>query len=352
MSWPRSRMFAFVALLAVVSAWACGSSRSEGAHHADNAAARARAATQVLPPCAPQQYSGPAVGLLRAPSGQVALGGVPVTLVTPFGAPVASTVTDSCGRFQFTGAPPGPYMLRYGGRNFSGTMLFNAGGAMLGGLPFPFGPPPQQGATMGAMPVLTPPIPQLQAAVVPGAFDDIQSVLTKMGIPFVEYPASALTQPAIYMHPMLFIACDGYDTTYVNDAVPHLQRFVGMGGSLYATHNAVPYIGAAFPNSIGYDVNNQGDVEVRRANVIDPGLAVALGGLMQVDLVYDTGGWGLLNNDQPFTTLPFLRDADTQKPTAVRFTYGLGSVRFSSFHKEPQMSATQEAIIIYIISGM
>ena len=336
-------------LLLLLGAWACGSAPAETPSRLDNVQLRAMAARQQLPPCPPRQSGNAPGGILQAPSGRLPLGGVPISLLSPLGgAPVASTTTDACGRFQFAGAPPGPYLVRYGGRNFSGTMLFNAGGSILGGLPFPFG----QGGAKSAVPVLTPPVPQLRAAVVPGAFDDIVSVLDKMGIPYTLYGQEALAQPLIYQHPMIFVACDGFGNPYAQQAAPFLRNFVMMGGSLYATHNAIPYVGAAFAQSIGYDVDNQGGVEVRRANVIDPGLAVALGGLMQVDLVYDTGGWGLLNPNQPFATLPFLLDTDTQKPTAVRFMYGLGSVRFSSFHKEPQMSATQEAIIIYIISGM
>jgi hypothetical protein len=338
--------------LLLVGVAACGSSASpERIRPRYDLGARMWASQQQLPPCPSYQTPSPTLaGLLQAPSGRLPLAGVPLSLTTPFGVPVASTGTDGCGRFQFANVAPGPYALRYGGRNLAGVMLFTAGGAdsWVSSLPFPV-PLPNLGPVAT---VLTAPIPQARAAVVPGAYDDLPGLLQKIGIPYVLYTADDLTRPAIYQHAVIFVACDGYRNPGADNAAPLLRNFVGMGGSLYATHNALPYVGKAFPEAVRYDMNNQGGVEVRMANVVDPGLLNALRGLPTVTLIYDTGGWGILEREQPLPTLPLLRDTETQQPTAVRFMYGLGSVRFSSFHKEPQMSPTQEAVLIYMISGM
>ncbi len=315
--------------------------------------ARMQAKATRLPPCpAASPFSpGGLGGTLRTPSQRYPISGAAISLINPAGAAVATTFTDGCGRFGFTGVQPGPYTVRYGVRNLGGMMPFTAPASVLGaiptlGLPIPNIPKP---------PILIDPpidIAQLRAGVVHGVFDDVEGMLDRVGIPYTVYDAEDLKESAPYQHRMLFIACGA--ATYPDDdeLKSKLNNYVMTGGSLYVSDLAISYVGETFPGAVNYSYENRGSSGTRKAYVLDPALKGAVKDQATIDVTYDMGGWQRLDVEQPPSTQTPLRDTETDEPLAVAFTVGAGLVQYTTFHEEPQTSEGQELALVYMITRM
>lgn len=353
-----------LSILLVTLAGCSGGSRAQFQTHTPSTTGRAFAyrAAQSLAPCPPSvpvPGSTGMTGTLRVPSGQYPLTGAPVSLIGGNGAALASTTTDGCGRFSLPFSSPGSYRLDYGVRSLRGSMPITLGAAPgplgLPGLSIPGVniPNPLGGALASARQVE----PKLdvswfKAAVIHGSFDNVEKILERMGIPYDLYDSSALEDAQPYQHRMLFITCgSGYGGS--GDKVSTaLRGYVGSGGALYVSDLAMPYLKDAFPGAVNYESSARGDSGLRRSNVIDPGLQLALRGSPTLEINYDLGGWQRISANQPLTTLPLLRDTDTQEPAAVAFNYGIGLVQYTTFHNEAQNTEAVEAALQYIISRM
>jgi len=311
---------------------------------------RAQAKAARLPQCPATAPLSPGSlgGTLRTPSQRYPISGAGISLLNPAGATVATTSTDGCGRFGFTGVQPGPYTVRYGVRNLGGMMPFTAPASLLGAIP-------TLGLPIPKPPILIDPpidIAPLRAGVVHGVYDDVEGMLDKVGIPYTVYDAEDLKESAPYQHRMLFIACGA--ATYPDDdeLKKRLNDYVMTGGSLYVSDLAVSYVGETFPGAVKYSYENRGSSGTRKAYVLDPVLKGAVKNQPTIDITYDMGGWQRLDVDQPQSTQTPLRDTETDEPLTVAFTVGAGLVQYTTFHEEPQTSEGQELALVYMITRM
>ena len=314
--------------------------------------ARSQAKAQRLPPCpatAPVSVSpGGVTGTLLTPSRRYPISGAGVSLLSPTGAPVATALTDGCGRFTLPAVPPGAYTVRYGVRSLGGTLPLSMPQSALGAIPtfgLPIPKPPI---------LIDPPIDVgfLRAGVIHGSYDDVEGMLDRVGIPYTVYDAEDLREDDPYQHRMLFIACGA--ATYPDDdeIKTRLKDFVSQGGSLYVSDLAISYVDQAFPGAVNFDYSSRGSSGTRKAYILDPALKAAAKGQTAIDITYDMGGWQRLEKDQPQSTLTPLRDVENDEPLVVVFNVGGGVVQYTTFHEEPQMSEGQELALTYLVTRM
>ena len=289
-----------------------------------------------LPPCPPSAADlpvniGGVSGTISVPSGTYPLGGARVGLFNSGGIPVGSTVTDGCGRFAFNGVAPGSYRLVYGIRSFGGET--------------PVDVPPWMATSRLDIRV----DPQrLSVGVIRGGWDNVESVLDRLGLAYTAYDAGALLGVEPYKHRILFIACGAGG--YSNEAADKIRAYVGSGGALYVSDLSLPYISAAFPQAILPGEN--GDSAIRTSYIFDAQLLGYLRGSASIPLNYNLGGWQRLKRVQPPTTLALLRDSETQEPAIATFFFGAGTVGYTTFHEEAQMNEAMDWSLVFVITRL
>lgn len=211
--------------------------------------------------------------------------------------------------------------------------------------------------------------PRMAVIPNPGDYDDIGAIITNLGYTFDAYSLSDLTTnwPAIANHDIIFFNCDaGVNPLATNNTVKsNLQQFVQNGGSLYASDWAFEFVENTFPNSIdfyGDDTNPSapkiGDsASSVEATIVDPTLQTALG-KSTVYINYNLGGWVVVDNPGSGTTTLLRGTVSTtagtlsNKPLAVQFNSGSGTVIFTTFHNEAQVTTDMRAILQYFIFGL
>ncbi len=289
-----------------------------------------------LPPCPPSTADFPVTmggvsGTISVPSGKYPLGGARVGLLNSAGVPVASTLTDGCGRFMFPGVPPGSYRVVYGIRSFAGESKVDVLSWM---------PTPRLNIQMDKN--------WLNVAVVHGVWDDVEGVLDRIGLAYTVYSPDALEGLEPYKHRILFIACGAGG--YASDVADKIRAYVAGGGALYVSDLSLPYITEAFPNAILPGEN--GNSGVRTSYIFDAQLLGYLRGTASIPINYNLGGWQRLQRTQPSTTIAVLRDSETQEPAVASFWFGAGTVGYTTFHEDAQMNEAMEWSLVFVITRL
>ncbi len=156
---------------------------------------------------------------------------------------------------------------------------------------------------------------------------------------------------------ILFFDC-GLQADYLASSPPAarqaLRDFVSGGGSIYVSDWGYEILRWAFPDLLDFvgndDVSGAAKVGALDlsldALVVDAGLAQALGGDADVELVYNKGSWVVLEPEQPEGVRTWvLGDVGVagggvieDAPLLVSLPYGDGRIFFTTFHSGEQTS--------------
>jgi hypothetical protein len=290
-----------------------------------------------LPPCPPMgqgmTIGAGITGTIMMPKGDMALGAAKVTLVNALGVEQATTLSDGCGRFRFDAIMPGVYKVRFAVRTFKG----------------------EQGVTVGAGGTnvdLRVDIKFLQVAVFQGAWDHVEKILDKVGVPYTLLPNNKLETTDLTKFNIVFINCNETNESTVSSTVKEkLKTFVGGGGALYVSDRALPYILATWPGQVNAK-GNTGNSGTKKHTVFDFQLGGYLRGALNVPIIYDLGGWRQLEKSQPATTLALLRDEKTQEPAILTFGYQNGYVGYTTYHQGAQMNDAMTFSLVFFITRL
>jgi hypothetical protein len=224
----------------------------------------------------------------------------------------------------------------------------------------------------------------LRLAVTPARYDDIGSVLRKMGLTVHELPLSSLTHFGVLNGvDCLFINCaDEFRFLQVrNSLAPLVRSFVVNGGVLYASDFAAPLLEDAFPDAIRFhrakesdpESLGSGSQETITAEVVDASLRDYLLSA-QVQIHFDMSGWypvqWLTPMGRVYLQDTFLRirgfgipdsgahtagevvvPLEQQKvvvPIVVSFLYGRGFVVYTAFHNKAQPTEIERRLIEFL----
>jgi hypothetical protein len=289
-----------------------------------------------VPPCppAPNMAIGTAVqGTLYMPKGDMALGGAKVTLTNALGVDQGTTYSDGCGRFVIGGVVPGLYKVKFAVRTFKGEQSVNV---------------PATGVSMD----FRVDIKFLQVAVFQGSWDHVEKILDKVGVPYTLLPNAKLETTDLSKFNIVFINCNETSESTVSSTVKEkLKSFVGGGGALYVSDRALPYILATWPGQVSA-AKEWGNAGTRKHSIFDIQLGSYLRGALQVPIIYDLGGWRRLEKIQPATTLPLLRDAQTQEPAIITFAYNGGFVGYTTYHQGAQMNDAMTFSLVFFVTRL
>jgi hypothetical protein len=133
-----------------------------------------------------------------------------------------------------------------------------------------------------------------------------------------------------------------------------LRTFVGRGGTLYASDWRIETLSYCFPELSEGSRIATGDVQVVRAEVVDPGLREVLGPV--VELRFDQPGWYPARLSGEGSTI-YLRgvyrgDGGVESHTApllVKVPFGKGTIIFTSFHNEKNNGALELKLLKFLV---
>lgn len=227
----------------------------------------------------------------------------------------------------------------------------------------------------------------VKIAVVGGDYDHIESIITHFDLGFDFYSRYAYLDLLLDVELM-----KSYDIIFFNCGMPfgwlnqrgsvanNLQEYVEEGGSVYASDWAHMIIEAAWPDQIDFagndanffdptialNLNNSafiGRSSSVTADVLDANMQGLLGSTT-ANLNYDLDAWVVMESVSPDTTILVQGDAPIYDPAtfmpdgslpnvplAVRFSFG-GTVIYTTFHNEAQITIDMEAVLKEIILSL
>jgi hypothetical protein len=194
----------------------------------------------------------------------------------------------------------------------------------------------------------------MRLAITPPHYDDMGQLLTKLG---EGYRYTQLTEAdlgnlaKLKQFNVLFLTCaSNYSDLR---AVSAVNRFVEMGGTLYASDLRYDLLARAFPEAANPRLAMIGDAQNIRAKVTDAGLRRILGD--EILLRFDAGGWrpAAFQKRSVTTYLEGAIQTHFSKPILaplmVKFKVKKGIVIFTAFHNAVQNDDAQLKLLQYMV---
>lgn len=217
----------------------------------------------------------------------------------------------------------------------------------------------------------------IDIAVIQGEFDSIEHVLAEMAIEVDLYPSidsadsvALLRDPnALAEYEILLINCDlalGW-TGHQSEITQNLADYVANGGSLYVSDWSFYVLETTFPEAVdflGDDLDFwqplAGPAGSITAEVVDEDLQAALG-KSDASVVFDQSGWAVA---QAVGSGHVLVQAELSVvdlwgvestvvcPLVVRLDHGEGTVYYTAFHNEAQLTGDMLVILEQILENL
>jgi hypothetical protein len=306
--------------------------------------------------------TGDVQGRICAPDGETWVMGATVYVDTEWGR--LETTTDQDGYFKLEGVPVGTQTVEVEKGSFTTTIeVIIAANEVL---------------ALAANEC----VGDVDIAVVTGQYDNIESILNRLNIPFDEIAGSfapssdgslstdhiaLMRDPArMASYDIIFFNC-GMEDSWSMDAniIQNIRDYVTNGGSIYASDQAYFVLEGPFPEAadfIGNDAEpwnaNVGSMGHVQGEIMNGALKSALG-KDSADINYDLDSWASVEAAGEAETLISgtfefmdMNSGDytysTQTitgPLAVRHTAGEGVVLYTTFHNEPQLTEDMDNLL-------
>ena len=218
----------------------------------------------------------------------------------------------------------------------------------------------------------------LRLAVTPPEYDDMGKLLDTLGTGYA-YEQIALDDlleaERLAQYDVVFLTCGGVPRKWLEKRLRDSERggagiyepkpeiveavhesfrkFVGHGGTLYASDLQFDLVRLAFPELIDEAKAGRGAVQTIEAEVVEPGLRRLLG--PSIDLRFDMPAWRPAAFRGPDVTT-YLRgtyalrdDTEQTGPLLVAFPHGEGMVIFTSFHNEAQNTKMELELLRHLV---
>lgn len=202
----------------------------------------------------------------------------------------------------------------------------------------------------------------IKIGLAPGNYDDIGQILTDMGLTYTIFSYSPSVHSlenitSMRLFDILFIPCgtaaDGASSTVISN----VELYVQEGGVIYGSDWAMNIINGSFPGNIDFLDYDGATSWSNNSYIVDDALRQYLG-KSHIDIEYDLGSWCVIDNVTSGVTTLIRGTVETysgtllNKPLSVRFSYGLGTVIYTTFHNEAQISADIELVLAYYIESI
>lgn len=219
----------------------------------------------------------------------------------------------------------------------------------------------------------------LRLAVTPPEFDNVGRLLRSLGEGYRHQEIAMdelLDADKLSQFDVLFLTCGGVPRHWLAERTGNaergsagtfmarddiarrlrdsLSRFVGRGGTLYASDWQYQLVATAFPSFVDDSKAGRGAAQTLRADVVDLGLKRQLG-RDALELHFDKDAWRPAAFGGP-NLITYLRGTyrtlegrEIQGPLLVEFPFEKGSVVFTSFHNEAQNSDLEKQLLRYLV---
>jgi len=186
--------------------------------------------------------------------------------------------------------------------------------------------------------------------VVPGRYDDLGSILKKLGYKYQEVNSTDELGKSNLLKSCkaIFVAC-GANLYAGKETIALLREYVKSGGAIYASDLACALIETLFPEKITFD--NSSYKSGIKVDVIDPGLVEIIGKKMNIHRDSEVRGMQAVSQgvqvliSGPRTPVFSKNDY----PYLATFNHGEGMVIYTVFHNSKQVSETEKKLLNYLI---
>jgi hypothetical protein len=277
-----------------------------------------------------------ATGTFLSPSGTVPIVGATIVLAS---APACTASTSADGSFELRNVPATP------------TEVTAVKGRFHRTVPVTPGTPVEIRLDAASVSI----------AYVPGDYDAIETVVSRLGFVPIDVQASELAAVDLSQYDILLFNC-GMDEGYFDDpdTLSAVRAWIEAGGVLYASDWAAIYVDALYPGEVNYLQPNWYDGQDGEvtAQVVDESLSRALGkGTATIN--FDLGGWVVVDSISAGVKLLIRGPASTftsgtlpNRPFAAQFAEGTGRVTYTSFHEEAQTTADMDTLLEQMLLGL
>jgi hypothetical protein len=297
-------------------------------------------------------------GRICAPSQQVYVANARVSLEHRWGTSI--TYTDQQGFFLLDDVPSGEWTLVVSKGSFSSAI--------------PIFIPPNEITELAEEECIH---GTLDIAVVTGLYDDIGHLLRDLGLEFTTIDglgpdgAEFLRDPVeMDRYDIIFLNCGmsyDYMTMHMDEVGSNVGEYVANGGSLYASDWAYWVVEHAWPDMLDFRGDDTllwapalGKADTYQLNVLDPDMVASLGGQTTATVAYDLEGWitptaygggavPMVEGEYDYYQLSTGTIRSASGPLAVKLQVGEGSVIFTTFHNEAQITLDMEYLLREII---
>ncbi len=205
-----------------------------------------------------------------------------------------------------------------------------------------------------------------------GNYDNIQSIIIDtLGFSADSIQISELFDPSTWTaFDLIFLNCGDYGIGFGVDFTQqqmdafraNMTNFMQNGGSVYCSDWSIGFLTETCTDTVGYvdiDINNTiydsedicfelvGQEEEKTANVVDAELSALIG--PTAELNYDLSDWANLYHGSGFSGNILLSDAVTGSTLAFSDEVGNGSVVYTTFHNEANLTADMQQILEWYI---
>jgi len=211
------------------------------------------------------------------------------------------------------------------------------------------------------------PIKTSQGAITIGVadwdYDDIGQILTDMSLTYTSFSYnpgghySLENITAMREFDILFIPC-GSEADYASSTViSNVELYVQEGGVIYGSDWAMNIINGSFPGKINFLEYDGTSSWSNNSYIVDDALRQYLSKSL-IDIFYDLGSWCVIDSVASDVMTLIRGEVHTysgtlpDKPLSVRFPYGLGTVIYTTFHNEAQVTADIEMVLTYYIQSI
>jgi hypothetical protein len=196
----------------------------------------------------------------------------------------------------------------------------------------------------------------LRLAVTPPKWDDLGQLLRQLGPGFGFTPVTLQYLQKLencQKFDVIFLTCDVVGPEDIR-AAPAIRKFVEQGGTLYASDQKYFFVKGSFPEFGAANEPVSGSVQTVKATSVDAGLREYLG-TGEVPLKFDLRTWIPAEFDRTKTTTILAGSYRTSagkiadSPLLVKFHPKAGTVIFTSFHNERQVSQLERKLLEYLV---
>jgi hypothetical protein len=195
-------------------------------------------------------------------------------------------------------------------------------------------------------------------------YDDMGKLLKELGSGYkdfdnLEIKDLVVNPDKIKEYGVVFLTCNTGNEEELKDV---LRNYVAEGGILYASDLRFAAIQKAFPDEIAANLIGEGHPQDLEADIVDPALREVIG--KKIHLKFELGEWrpaafggartkvlmkGKYKKLQRNKSDP---EVFAVAPLMAKFTFGKGTVFFTSFHNEKQNSETEKKLLQYLVFSL